>query len=73
MRIPFIAGNWKMYTDSVEAEALAVSLKRLLADGVDKILAGLTTAEEVVKVAGTLETESDTTANAQPVAVAEEG
>ena len=32
MRIPFIAGNWKMYTDSVEAEALAVSLKRLLAD-----------------------------------------
>jgi triosephosphate isomerase len=32
MRIPFIVGNWKMYTDSVEAESLAVSLKRLLAD-----------------------------------------
>ncbi|HEX9934956.1 MAG TPA: triose-phosphate isomerase [bacterium] len=32
MRIPFIAGNWKMYTTASETESLIVSLKTLLAD-----------------------------------------
>ncbi len=32
MRIPFIAGNWKMYTTASEAEALMVSLKSLVSD-----------------------------------------